>query len=46
MYNIMYESPVQVRCTVLDAWGWCTGMTQREGKGGRREEGLGWGTWV
>ena len=43
MYNIMYEtsheSPVQVRCTILDAWGWCTGMTQREGMG--REEGRG-----
>ena len=24
--------------TVLDAWGWCTGTTQREGRGGRREE--------
>ena len=36
MYN---ESPVQVRCMILDAWGWCTGMTQREGMG--REEGGG-----
>ena len=27
------------RCTILDAWGWCTGMTQREGMG--REEGGG-----
>ena len=26
------------------AWGWCTGTTQREGRGGRREEGSGWGT--
>jgi len=24
---------------VLDAWGWCPGMTQREGRGG---EGGGW----
>ena len=31
--------PVQVRCLILDAWGWCTGMTQREGMG--REEGGG-----
>jgi len=31
------ESPVQVRCTILDAWGWCTGTTQRDGMG--REEG-------
>ena len=26
-------------CTILDAWGWCTGMTQRDGVG--REEGGG-----
>ena len=26
-------------CTILDAWGWCTGMTQRDDTG--REEG-GW----
>ena len=25
---------------MLDAWGWCTGMTQRDGVG--REEGSGW----
>ena len=31
--------PVQVRCTILDAWGWCTGTTQRDGMG--REEGGG-----
>ena len=30
------STPVQVRCTILDAWGWCTGTTQREGI--RREE--------
>ena len=30
---------VQVRGTILDAWGWCTGTTQREGMG--REEGGG-----
>ena len=34
----------QVRCTILDAWGWCTGTTQRDGMG--REEGSGWGTHV
>ena len=33
------ELPVQVRCTILDAWDWCTGMTQRDGMG--REEGGG-----
>ena len=28
----------------MDAWGWCTGTTQRDGTG--REEGSGWGTHV
>ena len=36
---IWYELPVQVRCTIPDAWGWCTGTTQRDGMG--REEGGG-----
>ena len=32
---------------ILDAWGQCTGMAQRDGTGGgRREEGSGWGTRV
>ena len=38
-YHVRNELPVQVRCTILDAWGWCTGMTQRDGMG--REEGGG-----
>ena len=38
-YHVRNESPVQVRCTILDACGWCTGTTQREGMG--REEGGG-----
>ena len=33
---ITKESP---GCRILDAWGWCTGTTQREGMG--REEGGG-----
>ena len=37
--SCMNELTVQVRCTILDAWGWCTGMTQRDGMG--REEGGG-----
>ena len=36
-YHVRNELPVQVRCTILDAWGWCTGTTQRDGMG--REEG-------
>ena len=38
------ESPIQVRCMIQDARGWCTGMTQRDGTG--REEGPEWGTRV
>ena len=38
-YHMFNESPVQVRCMIQDAWGWCTGMTQRDGTG--REEGEG-----
>ena len=43
-HHIWNESPVQIWCTILDAWGWCTGTTQRDGMG--REEGSGWGTHV
>ena len=39
VYHIRNESSVQVRCTIQDAWGWCTGMTQRDGMG--REVGAG-----
>ena len=38
-YHVRNELPVQVRCTILDAWGWCTRMTQRDRMG--REEGGG-----
>jgi len=30
---------IQVRYTILDAWGWCPGTTQRDGMG--REDGGG-----
>ena len=41
MYNIIYELNRQSRvdASVLDAWGWCTGVTQRDSTG--REEGGG-----
>jgi len=38
-YHVGNELPVQVRCMMLDAWGWYTGMAQRDGMG--REEGGG-----
>ena len=37
--SCMKQVASQVQCTILDAWGWCTGTTQREGMG--REEGGG-----
>ena len=37
--SCMKRVPVQVQCTILDAWGWCTGTTERDGMG--REEGGG-----
>ena len=39
LISCMKRVAIQVRCTVLDAWGWCTGTTQRDGMG--REEGGG-----
>jgi len=38
-YHVWNEMPVQVQGTILDAWGWCTGTTWRDGMG--REEGGG-----
>ena len=38
-YHMWNESPVQVRCMIQDARGWCTGMTQRDSMG--REGGGG-----
>ena len=38
-YHMRNESPVQVLCMIQGAWGWCTGMTQRDEMG--REVGGG-----
>ena len=38
-YHVRNELPIQVRCMILDAWGQCTGTTQRDGMG--RGEGGG-----
>ena len=40
---LAYESPVCVRCRIQHAWGWCTGMTQRDVMG--REVGGGVHVW-
>ena len=45
-YHIWNRSPVQVWCMRQCAQGWCTGMTQRDGMGGKREGHSGWGTHV
>ena len=45
-YHIWNELPVQVWCTILDTWGWCTGTTQKDGMGREKEEGSGWWTHV
>ena len=29
-YHVRNELPVYVRCRIQHAWGWCTGMTQRD----------------
>ena len=44
--NRPYETSRQSSSTILEAWGWCTGTTQRDGM--EREEGGGfrWGTHV
>ena len=36
--HVRNDLPVQVQCTILDAWGSCTETTQRDGMG-REEEG-------
>ena len=43
-YHVRNELPVQVRCTILDAWGSALGRPRGMVWGGRREEGSGWGT--
>ena len=35
-----------VQCRIQEAWGWCTGMTQRDGMGMEVGGGSGWGTHV
>ena len=32
-YHVRNESPLYVFCRIEDAWGWCTGMTQRDDMG-------------
>ena len=32
-YHVRNESPVYVQYRIQDAWGWCTGMIQRDDMG-------------
>ena len=38
--KLSYVKPVQVQCMRQDAWGWCTGMTLRDGLGREMEGGF------
>ena len=38
-YHVGNELPVQVRCMMLDAGGWCTGTAQRDGMGREETQG-------
>ena len=44
--SYMKRTASQVRCMILDALGWCTEMTQRDGTGREEGGGSGWGTRV
>ena len=39
-YQVRNESPVYVRYRIQDAWGWCTGMIQRDDMGWEVEGGV------
>ena len=33
LYSLINSSNFLVGCRIQEAWGWCTGMTQRDGMG-------------
>ena len=37
---MIWENGIQTCIISLDAWGWCTGMTQRDGMGREEAEGF------
>ena len=45
-YHVRNESSVYVQYKIQDAWGWCTGMIQRDDMGWEVEGVLGLGTHV
>ena len=40
------KPPVQVQCMIQDTWGWCTGITRRDGMRREMAGDSGWGTHV
>ena len=44
--HVRNKSPVYIRYRIQDAWGWRTGMTQRDDMGREGEGGSGLGTYV
>ena len=45
-YHVRIQSPVYVWCRIQHAWGWCTGMTQRDVVGKEVGGGLSLGSHV
>jgi len=43
---IIYKKRITSPGSIQDSWGWCTGMTQRDGMGRELEGVSGWGTCV
>ena len=43
---ISYKKRIASPGSIQDAWGWCTGNTQRDGMGGKWEGGSRWGTHI
>ena len=39
-YHVRNKVPIYVRYRIQDAWGWCTGMIQRDDMGWEVEEGF------
>ena len=46
MCIIPYKKRIASPGLIQDAWGWCTGMTRRDGMGRKVGGGSGWGTRV
>ena len=43
---ISYKKRIASPGSIQDAWGWCTGMTRRDGTGREVGRGSGWGRHV